>query len=362
MFLDFDFDAALLFTGGTTGLPKGVMLTHDNLVSNTMSIALTALPLLGRIPSLSILPMCHSYGLLILFIQLLLCIMMVLMPFDAEEVLKAIEYYRIPTFAGVPVMYQMLVNSPDFTERDLSSLTGATSGSAALPPEIARKWEKGTGLKIGQGYGLTETSPATHGHAIYMPENKIDSIGVPIINTDAIIVNSDTLEEVGINQVGELWIRGPQIMKGYWQKPEATARVLVKHKDGNIWLRTGDLARMNEQGYFYIAGRSKEMIKYKGYKVMPLEVEKKLFEHPAIVEAGVVGIPDPNIGETIKAFVVLEKDYKGKITEREIIDWAKERMAGYKYPRKVEFIDEVPRTAVGKIFRRKLLEMELKKQ
>ena len=189
-----------------------------------------------------------------------------------------------------------------------------------------------------------------------MPEIRSESIGVPIIDTDSKIVNPETLEELKPNEIGELLIKGPQVMKGYWKSPEETNKTII---DG--WLRTGDLARMDEQGYFYIEGRTKDIIKYKGYKVMPREVEEKLYEHPAILEAGVVSAPDPNIGETIKAYVVLKPEYKdGKVIEREIFEWAKERLAGYKYPRKIEFINVLPRTTVGKIFRRKLRERAFK--
>jgi long-chain acyl-CoA synthetase len=354
--------AVLLFTGGTMGLPKGVMLTHNNLISIIASSTIAGQFILGKLTALSILPMCHSYGLMVMNVCLILCIQLIIMPFNAEDVLEAIEFYKLITLTGVPIMFQMIVNSPDFTERDLSSLNSASSGSAALPPEIAKKFKARTGLTISQGFGLTESSPATHSSADYMPEVKIDSIGVPILNTDSIIVDPITLEEKPIGEIGELLVRGPQIMKGYWRQPEASARILIKDKEGKIWLRTGDLARMNEDGYFFIEGRSKEMIKVKSYKVMPLEVEKKLFEHPGILEAGVIGIPNPNTGEEIKAFVVLQPEFRGKLTEREIIDWATERMAKYKIPRKIEFLDELPRTSVGKIFRRKLLEMELKNQ
>ncbi len=172
------------------------------------------------------------------------------------------------------------------------------------------------------------------------------------------MVNPDTLEELKTNEVGELMFKGPIVMKGYWKNKEATDEDLI---DG--WLRSGDLGRMDEDGYFYIEGRTKDMVKYKGYKVMAKEVEEKLMENPAILEAGVIGIPDPNIGETIKAFVVLRKEYKDKdITEQDIIGWAKDKLAGYKYPRHVEFIKALPRTPVGKIFRRKLREMEIEKQ
>lgn len=357
--------AALLYTGGTTGLPKGVMLTHNNLVADALSTLFIAgqpeedePSVYGVGVNLSILPLCHSFGFEVVIIAMHLAAMLVMFAsFNASEVLEAIEYYKVSSFVGVPVMYQMVVNSPDFTERDLSSLESAGAGSAALPPEISKKWEEVTGVKVGQGFGLTETSPITHTAASWMPEIRSESIGVPIINTDSKIVNPETLEELPIGEVGELLIKGPQVMKGYWNQPEETEKTII-----NGWLRTGDLARMDEQGYFYIEGRTKDMIKYKGYKVMPREVEEKLYEHPAVLEVGVVPAPDPNIGETIKAYIALKPEYKDKITERDIIDWAKEKMTAYKYPRLVEFVNVLPRTAVGKVFRRKLRDRAFKEE
>jgi len=356
--------AALMFTGGTTGLPKGVMLTHNNLVMDLLIVLYNTEDTYeeldaqnGKEASLGILPLCHAMGHEALIYALFAGAMIIMFSFNPSEVLEAIEYYRIRLFAGVPVMYQMIINSPDFTERDLSSIESAACGSAALAPELSRRWEEVVGIRVSQGFGLTESTAFSHMAALWMPEIKSESIGVPDIDTDCIIVNPETLEELPIGEVGEMLIRGPQVMKGYWKNPEATKKDLV-----NGWLRTGDLARMDEDGYFYIEGRTKDMIKYKSYKVMAKEVEVKLMEHPAVLEVGVVGVPDPNIGETIKAFVVLKKDFQdGKITERDIIEWSKERLAAYKYPRKVEFIRTLPRTTIGKPFRRKLREMELEK-
>ena len=352
---------ALMFTGGTTGLPKGVIWTHNGLLHSCLSLTYasgdTYEENVGNNVNLSILPLCHAMGFGILIIALYLAAMLVMFFFNPSEVLKAIEYYRVKIFVGVPVMYQMIINSPDFTETDCSSLESAGSGSAALAPEFNKKWEETIGFKVGQGYGLTESSAFATSAASWMPEIKPESIGVPNIDTDVIIVNPDTLEELKPGEIGELLVKGPNVMKGYWKNPEATKKDIV-----NGWLRTGDLAKMDEFGYFYIEGRTKDMVKYKGYKVMAREVEEKLMEHPAILETGVVGVPDPNIGETIKAYVVIKPEYKEKITEREIIEWSKEKLASYKYPRQVEFINVLPRTAVGKIFRRKLRERAIEKQ
>ncbi|MFX1307824.1 MAG: AMP-binding protein, partial [Promethearchaeota archaeon] len=355
--------AALLYTGGTTGLPKGVMLTHNNLVSDTLCVINNIREsreidesVIGTGVGLTVLPICHSFGFQILIITSVAAQMLVMFEsFNPSEVLEAIEYYKCNTFIGVPVMFQMLINSPDFTKRDLSSLESATSGSATLATEINRKWEEVVGFKVGQGFGLTETSPVTHHQPAWLPETKPDSIGVPIVDTDAKIVDPDTLKEQPIGTVGELLIKGPQVMKGYWKRPEETAATFV-----GDWLRTGDLARMDELGYFYIEGRTKDIIKYKGYKVMPKEVEEKLYEHPAVLEAGVVSAPDPDIGETIKAYIALKPEYKDKVTEHDIIEWAKENMASYKYPRQIEFVNVLPRTTLGKIFRRKLREKAAK--
>ena len=357
--------AALLFTGGTTGLPKGVMLTHTNLVFNALQASISSYSsfeeieaMEGKEVNMSILPLCHAMGFTILNIMLSGAMMLLMFPFDPAEVMKAIEEYRIKILVAVPVMYQMIINHPDFTERDLSSLDTARSGSAALAPDLARRWEDVVGFKVSQAYGLTEVTMMSHASEPWLPEIISESIGVPSIDTDAIIANPETLEELKIGEVGEILIKGPQVMQGYWKRPEATAQDIV-----NGWLRTGDLGRMDENGYFYIEGRTKDMIKYKSYKIMSKEVEEKLMDHPAILEVGVVGVPDPNIGETIKAFVVLNKEYRDKgITDRDIIEWSKDKLAAYKYPRQVEFIKALPRTAVGKIFRRKLREMETEKK
>lgn len=345
--------ATLLYTGGTTGLPKGVMLTHDNIVSDVLNICYmnkdSYSESLGREATLTVLPLCHTFGFTVSIVSLIVGSMMIMMgDFNPTKVMKLVQDYKIRLFTGVPVMFQMLVNHPDFHKYDLSSIEGSISGSAALSLEIAQKWAEGTNdIKVAQGFGLTEASPVTHMQTAWLPEIRPDSVGIPLLNTDAKIIDPETFKELTPGKIGELLIRGPQVMKGYWNNSEATKKIINEDN----WLRTGDLARIDQDGYFYIEGRIKDIIKYKGYKVMPKEVEEKLEEHPAISSAGVIGVPDPDIGETIKAFIVLEKEYTGKISEKDIIEWAKENMAGYKYPRQIQFIQVLPRTAIGKIHR-----------
>ena len=350
----------LLYTGGTTGLPKGVILTHYNITSNVyqmIGMEPNSPAEEGRVSCITVLPMCHSFG----FTQAQLymaqkALMILYAGFDPEQIMRAVELYRTENFVGIPLMFQVLINHPNFGKYDLSSLYRVISGAAPLPEELVKKWKEVVGSDVGQGYGLSEASPSTHMKPTWLPQRGV-SIGIPLMDTDAKIVDVDTGEELPPGEVGELLVRGPQVMKGYWKKPEKTREVITE--DG--WLRTGDLAYMDEDGYFYIAGRQKDIIKYKGYKVLPDEVEDKLYSHPAILECAVVGVPDPEIGETIKAFVVLREEYKGKITEQDIIDWAKKEMAGYKWPRKVEFLDKLPRTAIGKVLRRALRERETTK-
>ncbi|MHA1265372.1 MAG: class I adenylate-forming enzyme family protein [Candidatus Helarchaeota archaeon] len=356
--------ALLMYTGGTTGLPKGVMLTHFNMMADSIQSSARlysfekSLTMRGQWTNLNILPLCHIYGILMAINTLMHGYMNILMTFNPGKILQVIEKYKVKVFSGIPTMFVFIANHPDFLKYDLTSLELVTSAAAALPPSIGKKWEE-AGVKIVQGYGLTECSPATHLQPIEWCKTIDESIGIPIPDTDAKIVDpTDPTKELEIGQAGELLIRGPQVMKGYWKNPEATKRVLLE--DG--WLRTGDIAKMDENGYFYIVGRSKEMIKYKGYRILPFEVEKTLYEHPAVLECAVIGIPRDDVGETIKAFIKLRPEYKGKITEQEIIDWAKEEMAGYKWPRIVEFVETIPKTAVGKVFRRQLREKELKKQ
>ncbi len=357
--------ALLMYTGGTTGRPKGVMLTHFNLLANALQCTYTGRDLekvrsgFGKGRTLIALPICHIYGFTMVMYSIYQGAMMILMErFDIREFCENVEKYQVHYFPGAPTMYVYLVNYPEISKYNFSSLVSAISGSAPLPPEVARKWEELTGVPACMGYGLTECSPVTTVNPVWVFGTvKRESIGIPLIDTDCKIVDLETGEEVPLGEVGEILWRGPQVMKGYWKAPEMTREVLTE--DG--WVRSGDLAYMDEDGFIYIVGRVKDIIKYKGYRLLPDEIEAKLYEHPAVMECAVIGVPDPVAGENIKAFIVLKPEYRGKISEEEILEWAKEKLGPLKHPRIIEFRSSLPKTPVGKIFRRKLREEEYEK-
>lgn len=351
-------DIALLqYTGGTTGHPKGVMLTHYNLVANLqMCEAWLYKTTPGEEIVLAVLPFFHVYGMTtVMNFAVKQASKLILMPkFNAEDVLKVIDKQKPTLFPGAPTIYIGLINHPDINKYDLSSIRACISGSAALPKEVQDKFEKITGGRLVEGYGLTETSPVTHANPVW--ENRINgSIGLPWPNTDARIVSLETREEVPLGEVGEIAVKGPQVMSGYWNNPEETDNVL---KDG--WFFTGDMGYMDEKGYFYVVDRKKDLIIAGGYNIYPREVEEVLYEHEAIQEAVVVGVPDPYRGETVKAFIVLKEGHQ--VTEEELNTYCREQLAAFKVPRKYEFRDELPKTIVGKILKRQLLEEEFEKQ
>jgi len=349
--------ATFLYTGGTTGVPKAVMSTHYNLVANVYQ---TLEWVVDRSPDdvfIGALPYFHSFGMTTSMnapIALGSTIVLIPDPRDIKRILGSIQKYRATIFCGVPTMYAAILNHPDLKKYDLSSIKACISGAAPLPVEIKRKFEAVTGGKLVEGYGLSETSPVALGNPVY-GLNKEGSIGIPFPDTYAVVID-DEGKVLPAGEVGEIVIKGPQVMKGYYKMDEETKKVLV-----NGWLLTGDMAKMDEDGYFYIVDRKKDMIIAGGYNIYPREVEEVLYEHPAVVEAAVVGVPDPYRGETVKAFIVLKPEYKGKVTEQEIIQFCKERLAAYKVPRLVEFRDELPKSAVGKILRRILRDEEIKK-
>lgn len=354
-----DQDLALLqYTGGTTGFPKGVMLTHKNLMANTMMCKQWMYKLeVGNESILGVLPFFHVYGLTtVLIFSVLMQSKMILLPkFDVNMTLKAIESEKPTVFPGAPTIYIGLLNHPSIEKYDLSSIKACLSGSAPLPVEVQERFEKITGGRLVEGYGLTETSPVTHATPVWDKRVK-GSIGLPWPDTEGAIVrlNGFEVEVLPPNEIGEIAVKGPQVMKGYWNRPEETASSFV---DG--WFLTGDLGYMNEDGYFFVVDRKKDMIIAGGFNIYPREVEEVLYEHPAVQECVVVGVPDPYRGETVKAFIVTKEH--AKVTEQELNAFCRQHLAAYKVPRIYEFRTELPKTAVGKILRRQLIEEEKNK-
>ncbi|MEC0371323.1 AMP-binding protein [Paenibacillus chibensis] len=355
--VDAENDLALIqYTGGTTGFAKGVMLTHMNLVSNTIQAQLWFYrSQIAKETYLAALPFFHVFGLTVLLNQAMyIAGTLLLIPrFQIDEVLRTIHKKKPTVFPGAPTMYIAVIHHPEVSSFDLSSIQICISGAAPLPLEVQERFEKITGGKLIEGYGLTEASPVTHANNIW-EKRKTGSIGIPFPDTIARIVHPETGEEMPLGDVGELVVQGPQVMKGYWNRPEDTERTL---RDG--WLYTGDLARMDDEGFFYILDRRKDLIIAGGYNIYPREVEEVLFEHPDVEEAVVAGIHDPYRGENVKAYIVLRKG--SEVTEKELKNWCKERLAVYKVPKIYEFRDSLPKTLVGKVLRRKLIEEENEK-
>jgi long-chain acyl-CoA synthetase len=342
--------ACLQYTGGTTGTSKGAMLTHANLVTNAcQSRQWLNSEAEGQECMVAALPLFHIYAMsCIMITSVLVGGAVILLPrFEVRAALNVIRKYRPTLFHGVPTMYVAFINTPNIKRYGLNSLRLCTSGGAALPVEVRQKFESLTGGTLLEGYGLTESSPVTH----FTQRNgaaKIGSIGMPIPQTEARIMDLETgTREMPVGEAGEIVIRGPQVMKGYWNQPEETARVL---RDG--WLFTGDIAKKDDDGYYYIVDRKKDMIIAGGFNIYPREVEEVLFECPQIKEAAVIGVPDAYRGETVKAFVVLHEG--AKATAEAIMAFCRERLAAYKVPRQVVFLDALPKSAVGKYLRREL--------
>lgn len=348
-------DLALLqYTGGTTGIPKGAMLTHYNLVVNTVQFSTWLRMKPGGEVHLSVLPFFHIYGMTVAMnVPVYTSSPMVLIP-DARDIngiLRATDNYKPTIFCGVPATYVALINQPDIRQHDLSSIRVCVSGASPLPLQVQRRFEELTGGRLVEGYGLTETSPVTHVNPLDDPaKNRSGSIGIPISDTEAKIVDLELGDHhLPLGTPGELVVRGPQVMMGYWNNPEETKMALR-----NGWFHTGDIATMDSDGYFRIVDRKKDMINVSGLKVWPREVEEILYEHPAIKEAAAVAVPDLASGEAVKAYVVLKDESKGKVAVSQIIEFCKEKIAAYKAPKIVEFRDALPKSSVGKILRREL--------
>ena len=342
---------ALPYSSGTTGLPKGVMLSHRNLVCNHI-MCTSAARMTERDVLLLFLPFYHIYGTMLMGASVAsgatVCIME---RFEARTALALTQQYGVTLFYAVPPVLLALTQMPELNQYDLSSVRYIMSGAAPLPPEIARRMRELTGLLVLQGYGLTEASPLTHLNPVDNPELvRLDSVGWRVSDEEErIVATDDPTQDLGPDEIGELLVRGPHVMLGYWKAPEETARAL---RDG--WLHTGDIARRDEQGYVQIVDRKKEMIKYKGFGIAPAELEALLHEHPAVADCAVVPKADPDAGEIPRAFVVLNAGIA--VSGEELMRFVAERVAGYKQVRAVEFVAEIPKNPSGKILRRVLKE------
>ncbi|MDJ0961257.1 MAG: long-chain fatty acid--CoA ligase [Acidimicrobiia bacterium] len=352
--------AVLMYTGGTTGVPKGAELSHRNLLANAVQVAAFAPELTpGAEVALTALPLTHSYSITVSMNHSLMQGYTQLVIPDARDlnsILKVIDKHKPTVFPGVPTLYSAisrhrLVESGKF---DISSINFCISGAAALPPEVQRHFHEVTGARLVEGYGLSEASPVTHCNPL--GEDHIGTIGVPLPSTDARIVDEATETKVmPIGERGVLCISGPQVMKGYWNMPEETATALRTDSDGTVWLHTGDVAVMDETGLFRIVDRKKDMILASGgFNVYPREIEDALYEHPAVREAGVIGVPVGGQNQRVKAFVAVDQP----VESDELIAFCRERLARYKIPREIEFRDELPKTFVGKVLRRELMAEE----
>jgi acyl-CoA synthetase (AMP-forming)/AMP-acid ligase II len=345
-------DTALIqYTSGTTGVPKGAELTHGNLVANC-ELQVRYVGVRDDDVILGVLPWFHITGM-----ESQLNIMayagvplVALGRFDLDTLLGAIQQYRVTLTTLIATLNIAIVNYPKTAQYDLKSLRACFSGGAPVPAEIARRWEAVTGYPLIEGYGLSETTAPTHVNPPHRP--KYGTVGVPLPMVDARIVSlEDGVTDVPAGHSGEIVVRGPMVMKGYWQKPDASAEVL---RDG--WFATGDIGRMDEEGYFTIEERKKDMLKVSGFSVFPAEVEALMYRHPAIAEVAVVGLPDAYRGDNPAAAVVLKPESRGNVTEQELVDWCRAEMSAYKAPRIVQFVNTLPRNPSGKVLKRVLRE------
>jgi long-chain acyl-CoA synthetase len=344
--------ALLLYTGGTTGVPKGAMLTHRNIVVNTVQFATWYGFDEGHERSIAALPLFHSGGMAgAMNVPLYAGSTVLLFPrFRAAGVVRAIARYRCTRFFGVPTMYAAVLNLPDCRDYDLSSLRACRTSAASLPVAVKTRFDGLAGRAVlVEGYGLSETSPLAIANPVH--RSKAGAIGIPLPDTDAAIVDPQSGKAVAPGQPGELVLRGPQVMRGYWRSPDETATAF---RDG--WFHTGDIGRIDDEGYFQIVDRLKDVVNSAGYKVWPREVEESLYAHPAVQAAAVVGVPDAYRGEAVKAFVVLRDGAGGDVTADDIIMYCRDRLAAYKVPREVEFRAALPMSGAGKVLKRMLRE------
>jgi long-chain acyl-CoA synthetase len=355
--------AVLMYTGGTTGIPKAAQLTQRNAVANAIQTATWMVEgVEGKDVVLTALPLTHSYSMTVCMNHAIYrgyAQILIPNPRDLDQLLKAINQHKPTIFPGVPSLYAAINNHPGVKagKYDVESITICLSGAAGLPPEVQEEFQRITGGKLVEGYGLSEATPVTHANPI-RSGGYIGTIGLPLPDTDCKIVDVDTeTETLGLGEPGVLCINGPQVMKGYWGMPTETANVLRQDETGKVWLHTGDVAVMREDGYFRIVDRKKDMILAAGgFNTYPREIEDVLYEHPKVMEAAVIGVPVGGSDQRAKAFIVLREGET--TTEEEIMEFCRERLARYKVPKYVEFRQELPKTMIGKILRRQLMEEE----
>ncbi|MBN1181622.1 MAG: AMP-binding protein [Bacteroidales bacterium] len=348
----------LPYTGGTTGKPKGVMITHYNIVANVKQL-FTHISVLeeGNEVWISYMPFYHAAGQVVTVLNSIMhgFTMVVLTNPDVDEILYSIMRYKSKIFFGAPTMYEILKDYKKTDRVDWKSLKILISGADALHEYTAKDWKDRTGADICEGFGQTETSSTTH--LAFPGKVRIGSVGLPLPNTLAAIVDPDKDEYMPINEIGEIVVNGPQLTKGYWKNPQAT-QDCVSEMNGIKWWRTGDLGYMDEDGFFYVYDRKRDLIKYKGLRVFAREVEEVIKIHPKVKEVGIIGVPDQKVGQNVKAMIVLETDARGNLSEQDIIDFCKDKLTPYKIPKIIEFVGEVPKTDIGKVSRRELREEE----
>ena len=351
--------AVLPYTSGTTGLPKGCMHTHGTIMHNAMASGIWAAGTPEN-KTLCVVPMFHITGMVsVMHSSIYIGATLVLMPrWDRDLAGRLISKWKITHWTNIPTMVIDLLGSPNMAQFDLSSLVNIGGGGAAMPEAVAQRLLEQFGLKYIEGYGLTETAAPSHTNPPDAPKKQC--LGIPFMSVDARVVDPETLKELPQGESGEIVISGPQVFKGYWKRPDATASAFFE-RDGKSFFRSGDMGRIDEEGYFFMTDRLKRMINASGFKVWPAEVEALMFKHPAIQEACIISTKDAYRGESVKAVVVLRSTHKGQVSEQDIIDWCRETMAVYKVPRVVEFIDALPKSGSGKVMWRALQEAEMAK-
>ncbi len=360
--VDPDDTALFQYTGGTTGLPKAAMLTHNNLIANVLQVnawLIKGVP--GGEKMMAAIPFFHVYGMTVSMLYALYMgaeVVIVPNPRPIDNVMNIMQKERATLYPGVPAMYIGIINHPEVTKYDLKSIKACISGSAPLPMDVQERFGQITGGRLVEGFGMTEASPVTHCNPVF-GTRKAGSIGIPLPDTDAKIIDMETGEVLPFDgeSQGELCVRGPQVMKGYWNRPDETTSTI----DAEGWLHTGDICKVDPEGYFYIVDRKKDMIIASGFKVLPRDVEEVLFMHPKVMEAVVAGVPHPTRGDdTVKAYIVPRPGENP--TVEEIKEFCKLHLSHYKIPRDIEFRTELPKTMVGKVLRRVLVEEEKARQ